>query len=79
MTNEQARDEYSEVLADHSTEGSEDLESVRWGIEAQATHCRDGDAGNNVLLGGTTGGTQKPQTVSPNSSKVRKVAKAIRG
>jgi hypothetical protein len=28
---------------------------------------------HNILLGGTTGGTQRPRTVSPNSSKVRRV------
>ena len=64
MTNEQTRDGHSEVLADHSTEDSEDLESVRWGSEAQATHCREGEAGYNVSLEGTMGDTQRSQTIS---------------
>ena len=38
--------------------------SVRWGTEAQGTHCREGDAGHNVLLDGTMGDTQRSQTVS---------------
>ncbi len=40
----------------------------RWGTDAQracpelveGTHCREGEAGHNVLLCGTTRGTQRP-------------------
>ena len=36
----------------------------RWGTEAQGTHCRAGDAGQNGLLGGTRGDTSRPPTIS---------------
>jgi hypothetical protein len=32
----------------------------RWGTDAQRTHCREGEAGYNVLLCGTTRGTLRP-------------------
>ena len=38
-------------------------EPRRWGSEAQATHCREGEAGYNVSLEGTMGGTPRPQTI----------------
>ena len=49
------------------------------GSEAQASHYREGEAGCDVLLGGTIGGTERPQTVPPNSSKVRRVVIATCG
>ena len=30
---------------------------VRWGTKAQGTHCREGEAGHNVFLGGKMGDT----------------------
>ena len=72
MTNEQTRDGHSEVLADHSTEGSEGMESVRWGSEAQATHCREGEAGYNVSLEGTMGDTQRSPTISTETQGIAK-------
>ncbi len=64
---EQSRDGHLAVLVDHSTDGQvyKIHTPVRWGSEAQATHCREGEAGHNVLSKGTTGGTPRPQTVSP--------------
>jgi hypothetical protein len=37
---------------------------ARWGTEAQGTHWREGDAGQNVLLGGKMGDTPRPPTIS---------------
>ncbi len=48
---ERTGDGLLEVLADHSTDGSGIAESGRWGTEAQGTHCREGEAGYDVLLG----------------------------
>ena len=78
---EQTREGYLAVLAEHSTavqrgmlNGKVGLRLVepmaRRGSEAQATHCREGEAGHDDLLKGTTGGTPRPQTVSPNFSRV---------
>jgi len=63
---ERTWDEHLEVLVDHITDGQCYISywPVRWGSEAQATHCREGEAGHNVLPRGTTGGTPGPQTVS---------------
>lgn len=55
---------------DHSTDDSVVAESVRWGSEAQATHCREGEAGYNVLLVGTMGDTQKSQTISSENQSI---------
>ena len=52
-TTEACRDGLLEVLAERSTEGRlsghSPERSVRWGSEAQATHCREGEAGHNAL------------------------------
>jgi len=77
VTNEQTRDEHTEVLADHSTEGSDNLESVRWGSEAQATHRREGEAGYNVSLEGTMGDTQRSQTISTEFQGIAKVGSKV--
>ena len=39
-------------------------ESGRWGSYTWATHCREGEAGHNVLLGGTMGDTKRSPTIS---------------
>ena len=51
------------VVADHSTDELV-TSSGRWGTETQGTHFREGEAGHNVLLCGTTRGTLRPQLVS---------------
>ena len=52
------------VLAEHSTEGREGhLRPRRWGTEAQGTHWREGDAGQNVPLGGKMGETSSSPTI----------------
>jgi len=43
---------------------------VRWGSEAQATHCREGEAGHNVSLVGTMGDTQESPTISTASQGI---------
>jgi RNA-directed DNA polymerase len=54
------------VVAEHRTEGlwAGAGRPGRWGSEAQGSHCREGDAGQNVLLGGTMGDTLRPPTLS---------------
>ena len=47
------------------------LQPGRRGTEAQGTRCREGDAGHDVLPGGTTGETSSSQTVS---TKLRQIA-----
>jgi RNA-directed DNA polymerase len=42
----------------------------RWGSEAQATHCREGEAGHNAFPEGIMGDTQKSQTISTNNRKI---------
>ena len=42
----------------------------RWGSGAQATHCREGEAGYNVFSEGTMGDTQRSQTISPDHRKI---------
>jgi hypothetical protein len=44
--------------------------TVRWGSEAQATHCREGEAGYNASLVGTMGDTQKSQTISSQNQGI---------
>jgi len=44
----------------------------RWGSEAQATHCREGEAGHNVSLVGTMGDTQMSQTISTVNQGIAK-------
>lgn len=74
---EQARDSGSEPQAKRPERGSGQSERSRvprvgeqalwprrWGPEAQGTHRREGDAGQNALRGGTRGGTSRPPTVS---------------
>jgi hypothetical protein len=43
---------------------------VRWGSEAQATHCREGEAGYNVSLEGTMGVTQRSPTISTETQGI---------
>lgn len=66
---EQTWDKHSEVLADHSTEAG-NQPAGRWGSEAQATHCREGEAGHNVSLEGTMGDTQKSPTISTQNQGI---------
>ncbi len=44
--------------------------AARWGSEAQATHCREGEAGHNVSLVGTMGDTQRSQTISTDNQGI---------
>ena len=46
----------------------------RWGSEAQATHCREGEAGYDVLLKGKMGDTSRSQTVSTKLQRIAKQA-----
>ncbi len=46
----------------------------RWGSEAQATHCREGEAGYDVLLKGKMGDTSRSQTVSTKLQQIAKQA-----
>ena len=57
-------EELTEVLAEHGTDGAKEVGPVRWGSEAQATHCREGEAGHNIFLKGNMGVTQGTQTIS---------------
>jgi hypothetical protein len=43
---------------------------VKVGKCAQATHCREGEAGYNVSLEGTMGDTQKSQTISTDNQGI---------
>ncbi|MFC2173995.1 hypothetical protein ACFLU6_15435 [Acidobacteriota bacterium] len=56
-------------------DGAVNARPVRWGTDAQGTHCREGEVGHNVLLGGTMGDTQRSQTVS---SKLQQIAEQAR-
>ena len=47
----------------HSSDG-------KVGKHAQATHCREGEAGYNVSLEGTMGDTQKSQTISTENQGI---------
>ena len=44
----------------------------RWGTDVQGTHCREGEAGHNVSLGGTMEDTQRSQTISTESQGIAK-------
>lgn len=61
LTNRSPRDGVLEVLVDHSTEGrnrgQSPLRSGRRGSEVQATRCREGETGHNVLTGRNRGET----------------------
>ena len=61
LTNRSLRDGALEVLVDHSTEGrnrgQSPLRSGRRGSEVQATRCREGETGHNVLTGRNRGET----------------------
>lgn len=46
----------------------------RWGSCAQATHCREGEAGFNVFPEGTMGDTQRSQPISTENWKIAKQA-----
>ena len=45
---EESQDAHSEVLADNSTD--EQQCSGRWGTITLRTHCREGEAGYDVLI-----------------------------
>jgi hypothetical protein len=47
VTNGVLRDGQQEVLAEHSTDSLLRSRLGRWGTEAQGTHCREGEAGQN--------------------------------
>jgi hypothetical protein len=48
VTNGALREGRREVLAEHSTESLRPESRLgRWGTEAQGTHCREGEAGQN--------------------------------
>lgn len=47
----------------------------RWGTIVQRTHCREGEAGCNVLLEGNIGGTLGSQTIS---TKLQRIANQVR-
>lgn len=47
---------------------------IRWGTKAQGTHCREGEAGHNVFLGGKMGDTSKSQTISTKLQKIAEQA-----
>ena len=42
----------------------------RWGSGAQATHCREGEAGYNVFLIGTMEDTQRSQPISMENQEI---------
>ena len=44
----------------------------RWGSGAQATHCREGEAGYNVFLIGTMEDTQRSQPISMENQEIAK-------
>ena len=46
----------------------------RWGTEAQGTHCREGDVGHNVFLGGTMGDTPGSPTISMKLQRIAQQA-----
>jgi group II intron reverse transcriptase/maturase len=46
----------------------------RWGSEAQATHCREGEAGHDIPLKGKMGDTLRSQTVSTRLQRIAKQA-----
>ncbi len=46
------------------------IRTGRWGSAAQATHCREGEAGYNVSLEGTMGDTQRSQTISTDNQRI---------
>ena len=72
------------VVAEHSTD--ELANPVREGGEprpkepalsaAEGTHCREGEAGHNVLLKGNIGDTLRSQTVSTKLQRIAKQARA---
>jgi RNA-directed DNA polymerase len=49
---------------------------VRWGTEAQGTHCREGETGHNILLKGKMGDTSRSQTVSTKLQRIAEQAKS---
>jgi RNA-directed DNA polymerase len=49
-------------------------EPGRWGSDAQATHCREGEAGYDVLVKGKMGDTSRSQTVSTRLQQIAKQA-----
>lgn len=50
------------------------LRPVRWGTEAQGTHCREGEAGHNVLLERKMGDTLGSQTISTELQQIAEQA-----
>jgi len=63
------------ILVEHSTDGTSSWRGpVRWGTKAQGTHCREGETGHNVLLGGTMEDTLRSQTVSTKLQQIAEQA-----
>ncbi len=50
------------------------MRPMRWGTEAQGTHCREGETGHNVFLEGPMGDTQGSQTISTKLQRIAKQA-----
>jgi group II intron reverse transcriptase/maturase len=48
----------------------EERGSGRWGTDVPGTHCREGEAGHNVSLGGTMGDTPGSQTISTKLQRI---------
>lgn len=46
----------------------------RWGSDAQATHCREGETGCDVLMEGKVGDTSRSQTISTKLQQIAKQA-----
>lgn len=50
-------------------------EPGRWGTDVQGTHCREGDAGHNVLMEGNMGDTSRSQTISMELQQIAEQAR----
>ncbi len=74
-TSEATWDGEAVVLADYSTEGRAVRRPGRWGSETQATHCREGEAGHNVLSERKMRDTQKSPIMSANLRQIAAQAK----
>jgi len=63
------------VLAEHSTGVRVNLPEREGGeVEPKATHCREGEAGCNVLQKGTMGDTSRSQTISTELQQIAQQA-----
>ena len=92
-TSEGIREGLLAVVAEHSTNGmgvsdatdttcrttSAASVPVRWGTEAQRTHCREGEAGHNVLLGERWEILRDHKPYQPNYSRLRSRRRRIQG